>query len=114
MTADWEVKLGSMLHTEGWLEVVKPALEASIKYVTMQLVMPPVQRDQEFKSTSDDFMRGQIQALDWVLNNWDQKVSAAAANRDRLAKLDELDNPDPQGSPYAEGADMPDGQPSQA
>jgi len=106
MTADWEPKLEVMLNSEGWQEVVKPALEASIEHVRIQLELPDVQRAEDFQKVADDFMRGQLQAMRWMLNNWGQRLSVVRANRDREASLADAE---PQGSPYAaaaEGADF--------
>ncbi len=86
MNEDIVVKLRGALNSEGWQTVMRPAIEASIDRVRIQIGLREKERASDFKDTPEDFMRGQLQALDWVLNIWDRNIAVYEHN---LARVEE-------------------------
>lgn len=64
----------SMLGTSGWSEVIKPALLKLRDQAILNLISP-ASPDKKF---SDDFVKGQINALSWIIT-WDQRVEQLAS-----------------------------------
>jgi len=74
------LKLRQTLNSEGWQTVMLPAIEQSIDYVKTQLGLREKERAPQFTDTPEDFMRGQLQALNWVLNIWDLNINIYERN----------------------------------
>ena len=104
-------KLANTLVSEGWQEILKPAVIKLRDNSRKILLKPGAQkelRDNTGKVTmtfTDDFLKGQIDTLEWLLS-WDQRVDDLA--RELTAETEAPDNPEENGvgTPYA-----PAGQP---
>ena len=77
--------------TQGWTEVMKPALLNRGRLAVRALVCAPSEREKEFKGTDfvtdDNVLRAIIRDCEWMTVVWDNEINVAEANRQR----DELD-----------------------
>jgi hypothetical protein len=77
--------------TQGWTEVMKPALMKRGQMAVKALVLTPSERAAEFKgsdfATDDDVLRAVIRDVEWMVTVWDNELAVANLNRQR----DELD-----------------------
>ena len=105
MNEEIKLALQSMLLSQGWREVMAPALRGSIEHVKTQMVLRPSQRAGDFKDADDEYLRGMYQALTWTLNSWESSIAVYDQNQ----KVSERNGVEPEsvGSPYgaAEGAE---------
>lgn len=67
-------KLRGMFATTGWADVVAPGVERFRNHAVLTLINPSVGE----KKISDDFTRGQINVLSWMLG-WPQRTEQLAA-----------------------------------
>lgn len=103
-------KLSNTLVSDGWQEILKPAVVKLRANAHRVLLKPGAQKELRNKEGSviqtftDDFLKGQIDTLDWLLS-WDQRVDDLARE---LTESEAADNPQTEGigSPY-----VADGQP---
>lgn len=67
--------LGWLLMSTGWNDVMKPAVVERAKSLTSRLLDPSAQRKDRLP---DDYIRGQIAALRWLIE-WPEKEMQQAA-----------------------------------
>lgn len=93
-------KLEGCLASDGWREVLRPNLEALRSGAIAALCLPgTVKQTQDGKITmTDDYLKGKIDTLNWMLA-WDSRLQQLAA------ELEALQEQPPQdaavGTPYA-------------
>lgn len=74
------------IQTPGWTEVIQPGLLRARD----QAILGLINGDSTTKKVSDDFTKGQINALSWMIG-WPQRISAVAAEL-----VGTQDNPEPE------------------
>lgn len=68
--------LGWMLQSEGWIGVVRPVIAERVRALYAKLLDPSKKRKE---GMPDDFIRGEIAALKWMIEWPEQAMSRVAA-----------------------------------
>jgi len=74
--------LAGMLQSYGWESVMKVIIAEKVKGLYVRLLDPTKKRKEE---VPDDFIRGEIAALKWIIE-WPEKEMAQVARRIREAE----------------------------
>lgn len=78
--------------SKGWTDVLRPAVAEKVKTLYAKLIDPSEKRKENLP---DDFIRGEIASLKWILE-WPEKEMQAAARAlkeaEERAKLEEVTN----------------------
>lgn len=91
MTKDDRDKLEHLLTSPGWVEVLKPELEAHIELRKDSLM----QVDRK-SNVSDDYIRGQVNAFAWLLEGIAERIKEFDVN----AAKEGVEQPEVVHSPY--------------
>jgi hypothetical protein len=79
-------KIRLVLASQGWNDVIQPAIVIRGKEAVKALCKSISERDGSFKGVSDDVLRATIRECEWMLSHWQSEVLAFEHNR----RLDEL------------------------
>lgn len=78
-------KIRGMLYGHGYREVFKPIVEERIKTLRGLALMLPIERPEPYKSLDDSgatsILKGEVRALEWVVNAFENEVKIADFNR---------------------------------
>lgn len=91
--------LRRMMQTEGWSKVMKPYLVNRGNNLIRALCRAPSERPSPYKDLDENVMRGELRAIEGLLNWVENEVAVADHNRQR----DELDAANGRGEPAPEG-----------
>lgn len=99
LSAEQINKLKVTLASEGWTEVMKPALLGRSKEALKALVLTIPEREKqggEFRLVDDSGLRHAIREIEWMLAVWHNEIAAYDHNQ-RLDELERNSQPRPAG-----------------
>lgn len=91
--------LASMIHSPGWVRIIKPQLEAARDQLMNCLVFGGA-KDNNGNPISDEQLKARIRDFTWMLA-WEVRYSEWKNQLDQLVAAPEPE-PDPAGNPYNE------------
>jgi hypothetical protein len=69
--------LEDFLRSRVWTEIIKKELQSRYDITLKQLLTPAAERSKEY---SDEYLRGRLVELRFMLENWQQALEESAAN----------------------------------